>query len=60
MGYIGKIEIRTDDDFLIPITLDQKDGKLSELYVDPMDLNEPGTRILPYVWRELGHTVTRM
>jgi hypothetical protein len=60
MGYTGRIEVRTDDDFLITITLDQRDGKLSELYVDPVDLNEPRNRILPEVWRETGHTVTRM
>jgi hypothetical protein len=59
-GYIGRIEISTVDNFLITITLDQKDGRLSELYVDPLDLNEPGDRILPDQWREKGHVVTRM
>jgi len=59
-GYIGRIEISTVDNFLITITLDQKDGRLSELYVDPLDLNEPGDRILPDQWLEKGHVVTRM
>ena len=59
-GYIGRIEIRTIDDFGITITLDQKDGRLSELYVDPMDLIEPGNRIAPDQWQEKGHIVTPM
>jgi hypothetical protein len=59
-GYIGRIEIRTVDDFGITITLDQKDGQLGELYVDPLDLIEPGNRMLPDKWQEKGHTVTQM
>lgn len=59
-GCIGRIEISTVDDFLITVTLDQKDGRLSELYVDPLDLNLPGNRILPSQWREKAHVVTRM
>ena len=59
-GYIGRIEIITYDDFLITVTLDQKDGKLSELYVNPLDLHEPGNRTLPDGWREKGHSVTPM
>lgn len=59
-GYIGRIEISTTDDFGITVTLDQYDGRLSQLYVDPIDLREPGTRILPKHWQEKGHIVTPM
>lgn len=59
-GYIGRIEITTTDDFLITVTLDQLNGRLSELYIDPLDLNEPGTRQLPEIWQEKTHTVIRM
>ena len=59
-GYVGRIEIMTEDDFMITITLDQSDGVLSELYVDPLDLLEPGNRILPDQWREKSHTVVPM
>jgi hypothetical protein len=59
-GYIGRIEIRTADDFGITVTLDQHDGRLSELYVDPLDLREPGGRILPDQWQETGHITTPM
>jgi len=59
-GYIGRIEISTDDDFLITVTLDQRDGKLSELYVDPLDLREAGGRTLPPVWQEKGRKVIPM
>jgi hypothetical protein len=59
-GYIGRIEIRTSDEFLITISLDQHDGKLSELYVDPLDLREPGERLLLEPWLEKSHTVTAM
>ena len=59
-GYIGRIEIMTTDNFLITITLDQLNGVLSELYVDPLDLLEPGNRTLPDQWREKTHTVIPM
>ena len=59
-GYVGRIEIRTIDDFGITITLDQKDGRLSELHVNPIDLREPGDRALPDEWREKGHVVKPM
>lgn len=59
-GYIGRIEISTTNDFGITVTLDQLDGKLSELYVDPLDLREPGDRILPDQWQEKGHITTPM
>jgi len=32
-GYIGRLDIRTDDNFGITITLDQYDGSLYELYI---------------------------
>jgi len=59
-GYIGRIEIVTFDEFLITVTLDQQDGKLGELYVDPLDLREPGDRLLAESWVEKSHTVTAM
>lgn len=59
-GYVGRIEISTTSSFLITITLDQLDGKLSELYVDPLDLHEAGDRILPDTWQERSHVVTSM
>jgi hypothetical protein len=60
LGYVGRIEITTTDNFLITITLDQKDGMLDELYVNPLDLLEPGNRILPRQWQEKSHTVISM
>jgi len=42
-GYIGRLEIRTADNFGITVTLDQHDGLLDELYVDYLDLEERGT-----------------
>src|SRR5215813_6283252 len=44
-GYIGRIEIITADDFMITITLDQCGGSLVELFVDALDLREPGNRL---------------
>ena len=45
---------------MITITLDQSDGMLSELYVNPLDLRDPGNRTLPDQWREKVHTVIPM
>jgi hypothetical protein len=59
-GYIGRIEIRTADDFGITVTLDQKDGHLSELYVLFLDLQQPGDRQPPDKWEEKAHIVTPM
>jgi hypothetical protein len=59
-GYIGRIEIRTADEFGITITLDQGDGKLYELYVDFLDLSPEGNRGAPSQWTELAHIVTTM
>jgi hypothetical protein len=59
-GYVGRIEIITTDNFMISITLDQIDGVLSELYVDPLDLLEPGDRPLPNQWQEKVHTAIPM
>ena len=59
-GYIGRIEIVTTDHFLITITLDHSEGTLIELYIDPLDLLEPGNRILPDQWQEKSHSVTPM
>src|SRR3989442_14443835 len=59
-GYIGRIEVRTADEFGITITLDQCDGKLNELYVDFLDLSPEGNRGAPWQWSEVAHTVTRM
>ena len=59
-GYIGRIEIRTDDDFGITVTLDQLDGGLSELYVNAVDLSDDGARPFPDRWGELAHIVEPM
>jgi hypothetical protein len=59
-GYIGRIEIMTHDNFMITITLDQHDGMLSELYVNPLDLLDPGDRVLSDQWQEKTHTVVPM
>jgi hypothetical protein len=59
-GYVGRIEIRTYDDFGITIRLDQHDGRLSGLYVDAIDLREPGERPLPQQWQEKSHAVIPM
>jgi hypothetical protein len=50
----------THDNFMITITLDQHDGMLSELYVNPLDLLEPGDRVLSDQWQEKTHTVVPM
>lgn len=59
-GYIGRIEIRTNNDFGITITLDQLDGKLSELYVNAVDLSDEGLRAFPEQWGEIAHIVEPM
>jgi hypothetical protein len=59
-SYVGRIEIMTEDNFMITITLDQSDGVLSELYVNPLDLLELGNRTLPDQWREKSHIVIPM
>jgi hypothetical protein len=59
-GYIGRIEIRTDNDFGITVTLDQLDGRLSELYVNALDLSDDGSRPFPDHWGELAHIVEPM
>lgn len=59
-GYIGRIEIRTNDEFGITITLDQSGGKLSELYVSSLDLSPSGNRRIPAVWTEKARVVTKM
>ena len=59
-GYVGRIEILTTDNFMITITLDQNGGALSELYVDPLDLLEPGNRKVPLEWQEKAHSVIPM
>lgn len=59
-GYIGRIEIRTNNDFGITVTLDQSDGKLSELYVNAVDLSDDGSRPFPKQWDELAHIVVPM
>jgi hypothetical protein len=59
-GYVGRIEVMTTDNFMITITLDQRGGMLSELYVNPLDLLEPGNRTLPDQWQEKAHTVIPM
>lgn len=56
-GWVGRIEIRTDDDFGITVALDQLNGKLVGLYVDAVDLREPGNRPFPECWGERGRTV---
>src|ERR1700712_322549 len=37
-GYIGRLDIRTSDNFGVTVTLDQHDGLLDELYIDFLDL----------------------
>lgn len=59
-GYIGRIEIRTDNDFGISVTLDQFDGKLSQLYVNALDLSDDGSRPFPERWGEVAHIVEPM
>jgi hypothetical protein len=59
-GYIGRVEIRTDNDFGITVTLDQLDGRLSELYVSAVDLSDDGSRPFPDSWGELAHIVEPM
>jgi hypothetical protein len=59
-GYVGRIEIITFDDFMITITLDQIEGKLYELYVNSLDLREPGDRRPSELWQEKAHIVTPM
>ncbi len=59
-GYIGRIEIRTNNEFGITVTLDQLDGKLSELYVNAVDLSDDGSRPFPEQWGELAHIVEPM
>jgi hypothetical protein len=53
-GWVGRVEIMTTDDFLITVTVDQRDGSLSGLYVDidALDLRELGDRAFPDEWRE--------
>jgi hypothetical protein len=59
-GWVGRIEIRTTDDFGITVALDQCDGNLSGLYVDALDLSEVGDRVFPDEWRETTHIVIGM
>jgi len=59
-GWVERIEIITSDDFMITIALDQLDGMLSGLYVDAVDLLEPGDRAFPDQWQEKVHIVTPM
>jgi hypothetical protein len=59
-GWIGRIEIRTADNFGITVTLDQHDGLLEELHVDFLDLDESGKRPQPDTWREIAHIYTKM
>ena len=59
-GYIGRIEIRTDEDFGITVTLDQHDGNLDQLYVDFLDLSAQGNRPRPTQCREVAHVYTKM
>jgi hypothetical protein len=59
-GYIGRIEIRTNNDYGITVTLDQLDGKLSELYVNAVDLSDEGLRSFPERWGEIAHIVEPM
>lgn len=60
VGYIGRIEIRTNNEFGITITLDQLNGKLSELYVSAVDLSDDGTRSFPDRWGEIVRIVEPM
>ncbi len=59
-GYLGRLEIRTSDNFGITVTLHQHDGSLDELYVDYLDLEERGDRLRPLKWEELARVCTRM
>ena len=59
-GYIGRIEIRTNNEFGITVTLDQLDGRLSELYVNAVDLGDDGSRPFPEHWGEIAHIVEPM
>lgn len=59
-GYIGRIEIRTNNEFGITVTLDQLDGKLSELYVNAVDLSDEESRPFPEQWAEIAHIVEPM
>jgi hypothetical protein len=59
-GYIGRVEIRTADEFGITVTLDQQDGRLDQLYVDFLDLSPKGNRPRPFSWWETAHIYTRM
>ena len=60
VGYIGRTAITTRDGFGITVTLDQRDGKLDELYIDFVDLNAPGNRPLPKDWQEVVRTTEPM
>ena len=60
MGYIGRVEIRTKNEFGIVVTLDQHDGNLGELYINFLDLEAKGDREPPVRWEEIAHTVTGM
>ncbi len=59
-GYIGRLDIRTSDNFGITVTLDQHDGRLNELYVDFLDLEDGGDRPPPLKWKEVAHVHTAM
>ena len=59
-GWVGRIEIRTSDDFGITIALDQLNGSLSGLYVDAVDLTDAADRPFPDQWQEKVHIVTAM
>jgi hypothetical protein len=59
-GYVGRIEIRATNEFGITVTLDQLDGRLSELYVNAADLHGDGTRPFPDRWGEIAHIVEPM
>lgn len=59
-GYLGRIEVRTADNFGLTVTLDQYDGSLQELHIDFLDLQEPGDRFKPNEWQELAHIYTKM
>jgi hypothetical protein len=59
-GYIGRIEITTNNKFGITVALDQLDGKLYGLYVNALDLTHEGSRPFPDRWVEIGHIVVPM
>lgn len=59
-GYIGRLDIRTSDNFGITVTLDQHDGHLYELYVDFLDLEDRGDRPRPLKWKEVAHVHKEM